>query len=45
MEILKENLHNFSNFPKNVIKDLFKCERGERGGGGVGGQNSLLSNI
>ena len=23
----------FQNFPKNVIKDLYKWERGERGGG------------
>ena len=32
MDISKENLYNFSKF-KNVIKDLYKCERAERGGG------------
>ena len=24
MDIFKENLHNFSKFPKNVINDLYK---------------------
>ena len=30
MDIFKENLYNFSKFSKNVIKDIYK---GERGGG------------
>ena len=33
MDIFKENLNNFSKFSQNVIKDRYKCERGERGGG------------
>ena len=28
MDIFKESFIIFQNFPKNVIKDLYKCERG-----------------